>query len=91
MQWNMLEPPTAAAVGLLAGVPEPAWVYFVHSYAPERTADTSSTCDYGGPVAAAAERGPVWGTQFHPEKSGAGRPRHPGQLRRAPWPTPRRR
>ena len=48
--------------------------YFVHSYAPERTATTwSATCDYGGPVAAAAERGPVWGTQFHPEKSGAGR------------------
>ena len=52
-------------------VPSPAWVYFVHSYAPERTADTSSTCDYGGPVTASAERGPVWGTQFHPEKSGS--------------------
>ncbi len=46
-------------------------MYFVHSFAPELTADTSSTCDYGGPVTASAERGPVWGTQFHPEKSGA--------------------
>ena len=60
-----------AGSGLLTGVPTPAWVYFVHSYAPDLTADTSSTCEYGGPVTASAERGPVWGTQFHPEKSGA--------------------
>ena len=57
--------------GLLAGLPAAAWVYFVHSYAPELGADTSSTCEYGGPVTASAERGAVWGTQFHPEKSGA--------------------
>ena len=68
MQWNILEVGSSA---LLAGVPDPAWVYFVHSYAPEVTGDTTATCDYGGPVVAAAERGPVWGTQFHPEKSGA--------------------
>jgi len=68
MQWNTLE---VGDSRLLAGVPDPAWVYFVHSYAPERTADTTSTCDYGGRVVATAERGPVWGTQFHPEKSGA--------------------
>jgi len=68
MQWNILEVGSSA---LLAGVPDPAWVYFVHSYAPERTAETTSTCDYGGPVVATAERGRVWGTQFHPEKSGA--------------------
>jgi imidazole glycerol-phosphate synthase subunit HisH len=68
MQWNTL---TVGRSALLAGAPDPAWVYFVHSFAPERTADTTSTCDYGGEVVATAERGPVWGTQFHPEKSGA--------------------
>ena len=68
MQWNTLE---VGRSDLLAGVPDPAWVYFVHSYAPERTDETTSTCDYGGPVVATAERGSVWGTQFHPEKSGA--------------------
>jgi len=71
MQWNQLQPADTPPSGLLAGVPTPTWVYFVHSYAPELSVDTSSTCDYGGPVTASAERGPVWGTQFHPEKSGA--------------------
>jgi glutamine amidotransferase len=68
MQWNILE--RRAPSPLFDGLPDPAWVYFVHSYAPEITDDTVGTCDYGGPVAAAAQRGPVWATQFHPEKSG---------------------
>ncbi len=68
MQWNVLVPSDTS--GLLVGIPDPAWVYFVHSFAPERTPETTSTCEYGGPVTASAERGPVWGTQFHPEKSG---------------------
>jgi glutamine amidotransferase len=57
--------------GLLAGVPEPTWVYFVHSYAADRDEQAVATCDYGGPVVAAVEAGPLWATQFHPEKSGA--------------------
>jgi len=68
MQWNTLD---IGRSDLLAGVPDPAWVYFVHSFAPERTDDTTSTCDYGGEVVATAERDRVWGTQFHPEKSGS--------------------
>jgi glutamine amidotransferase len=69
MQWNVLDrrgdPP------LLAGCPDPAWAYFVHSFAAETDdAIVTSTCDYGGPVVASVERGPVWATQFHPEKSG---------------------
>jgi glutamine amidotransferase len=70
MQWNVLDRVDGADAGLLAGVPDPAWVYFVHSFAPELTGDTTSTCAYGGTVTASAGRGPVWGTQFHPEKSG---------------------
>ena len=69
MQWNRLEP-TRLDSSLLDGLgPEP-WVYFVHSYAPEPTAEVVATCDYGGPVVAAVERGRLWATQFHPEKSG---------------------
>lgn len=70
MQWNVLERRTGAGSGLLAGLGDAPWVYFVHSFAPEVTADTSSTCEYGGTVTASAERGTLWGTQFHPEKSG---------------------
>jgi glutamine amidotransferase len=68
MQWNRLvrERPS----GLLAGLPEAPWVYFVHSYAPEPSPDVVATCDYGGPVVAAVERDNLWATQFHPEKSG---------------------
>jgi glutamine amidotransferase len=69
MQWNVLDGGDSSR--LLRGLPRPAWVYFVHSFAPEVTADTTSTCDYGGTVTASAERDHVWGTQFHPEKSGA--------------------
>jgi imidazole glycerol-phosphate synthase subunit HisH len=70
IQWNRLRrrrPDT----GLLAGLDDEPWVYFVHSFAPGDGADVVATCDYGGEVTAAIERGPVWGTQFHPEKSGS--------------------
>lgn len=69
MQWNVLVPVGAPA--MLAGVPDPAWVYFVHSYAPEPGPGVVATCDYGGEVVAAVEQGPLWAMQFHPEKSGA--------------------
>jgi glutamine amidotransferase len=68
MQWNLLE--RVGSPALLAGAPEEAWAYFVHSYAAETDpAVVAATCDYGGPVVAAVERGSVWATQFHPEKS----------------------
>ena len=69
MQWNRLEP-VVTDCPMLAGLGERPWLYFVHSYAPELSGDVVATCDYGGPVVAAAARGRVWATQFHPEKSG---------------------
>jgi glutamine amidotransferase len=68
MQWNLLEVRRPSA--MFAAVPDPVWVYFVHSYAAPLGPDVVATCDYGGPVPAAVERGPLWATQFHPEKSG---------------------
>jgi len=69
MQWNVLERNGAAS--MLAGLDDPVWMYFVHSFAPEPGVDVVATCDYGGPVVAAVERSNVWATQFHPEKSGS--------------------
>jgi imidazole glycerol-phosphate synthase subunit HisH len=68
MQWNTLD--VVGEPALLAGLERPVWVYFVHSYAPEPGADVVATCEYGGTVVAAVERGRLWATQFHPEKSG---------------------
>jgi glutamine amidotransferase len=70
MQWNVLEPAGTDAPALLAGLGLRPWVYFVHSFAPPIGAETVAVCDYGGPVAAMANRGALWGAQFHPEKSG---------------------
>ena len=69
MGWDTV----AAAPGssMLRGV-EDEYFYFVHSYgvlAWESPAPTVSWSTYGTPVVAAVEDGPLWATQFHPEKS----------------------
>lgn len=70
MQWNQLAL-TQPAHPLFAGLGSHPWVYFVHSYAPPPGDEVVATCDYGGTVVAAAVKGSVWATQFHPEKSGS--------------------
>jgi imidazole glycerol-phosphate synthase subunit HisH len=56
---------------LFAGLEDGTRFYFVHSYAPEPDgAAVAAVCDYGGRFAAAVEHGNLFGTQFHPEKSG---------------------
>jgi glutamine amidotransferase len=68
--WNEVAPRRDSV--LFAGLPAGTRFYFVHSYAPEADdAAVAAVCDYGGPFAAAVERGNLFGTQFHPEKSGA--------------------
>lgn len=56
---------------LLRGVPDGAYVYFVHSYyvAPTREEDVLLRSEYGATFCAAAARENVFGVQFHPEKS----------------------
>lgn len=74
IQWNTLKR-TGAPSAMLAGLGETPWFYFVHSYAPVPAGEDAervvATCDYGGEVVAAMEKGALWGCQFHPEKSGA--------------------
>ena len=58
---------------LFRGVPEGAYVYFVHSYhaVPEDPSCVSAVTTYGAEVTAAVGKGNVFACQFHPEKSGA--------------------
>jgi glutamine amidotransferase len=68
--WDEVSPRPDSA--LFAGLPAGTRFYFVHSYAPPADgAAVAAVCDYGGRFAAAVERGNLFGTQFHPEKSGA--------------------
>lgn len=74
MGWNTVE---AAQGSRMFEDIERERFYFVHSYAahpgggwPEDTLIT--TAEHGGDTfVAAVEAGPLWSTQFHPEKSGA--------------------
>lgn len=57
---------------LLRGIPQDSWVYFVHSYhiEPEDKNLIAATADYGSILPVVIERSNLFGTQFHPEKSG---------------------
>lgn len=57
---------------LLDGVPNGAFVYFVHSYygKAENTNCVRAVCGYGPIFDASIQKGRVFATQFHPEKSG---------------------
>lgn len=70
--WNQVIRNGARAT-LFEGIPESAYFYFVHSYYVEPSgADASAVvgrAEYGCSFAAALEKGNVFATQFHPEKS----------------------
>jgi glutamine amidotransferase len=57
---------------LLKGIPQDSWVYFVHSYhiEPEDQNLIAAVTDYGSKLPVVIERSNIFGTQFHPEKSG---------------------
>ncbi len=57
---------------LLEGIKTGSWVYFVHSYSakPTNSEIIKADSDYGISVPAVIESGSLYGTQFHPEKSG---------------------
>ncbi|HKF80227.1 MAG TPA: imidazole glycerol phosphate synthase subunit HisH [Thermoleophilaceae bacterium] len=54
------------------GLPQPCAFYHVHSYAPRpaHEEDVVGTAVYGSEFASAVARPPLYGVQFHPEKSG---------------------
>ena len=57
---------------LTEGIPSETPFYFVHSFAPQpQPADLLGSAVYGERFGCAAERGNIFGVQFHPEKSSA--------------------
>ncbi|WP_441246629.1 imidazole glycerol phosphate synthase subunit HisH [Kitasatospora sp. McL0602] len=78
MGWNTVDRPEGSR--LFAGLDEDARFYFVHSYGVRSwelqvtndniAAPLVSWTTHGQPFVAAVENGPLWATQFHPEKSG---------------------
>jgi imidazole glycerol-phosphate synthase subunit HisH len=77
MGWNTVR--AAAGSDLFAGLDTDTRFYFVHSYALRKWELDSGLAGqqpkvtwsrHGEDFVAAAENGPLWATQFHPEKSG---------------------
>ena len=58
---------------LFRNIPEDSFVYYVHSYCPEIFIEqTAAVTEYAGVrFSGALQRDNFFGTQFHPEKSGA--------------------
>ena len=79
MGWNQLLSRKGARAGaaaecpLLKGIPEGAFMYFVHSYVAEPTDQSliAVESEYGERFAAMVWRQNLYATQFHPEKSQA--------------------
>jgi glutamine amidotransferase len=72
MGWNQVRP-LQDNLPIFAGVPSEAYFYFVHSYyvEPYDQHGVAGVTDYGSPFCSVIATEQVWGTQFHPEKSGA--------------------
>lgn len=70
MGWNSIQVNPKSR--LFKGIQDGSYVYFVHSYylQAEHEEDVAATTEYVVNIHAAAERGNVFATQFHPEKSG---------------------
>ncbi|MHA5219281.1 imidazole glycerol phosphate synthase subunit HisH [Dysosmobacter sp. Phy] len=71
MGWNSLEFQKKDDP-LLRDVSDGEYVYYVHSFYARRCAESTSAVSRYGNVAVTGvvRQGNVWGTQFHPEKSG---------------------
>ncbi len=68
MGWNQI---THLRTPLFRDIAEGAYIYYVHSFYPELCADTIATTSYINAFSGALGRDNFFGTQFHPEKSGA--------------------
>ena len=67
--WNEIELQKESKI--FKDIKNKSHMYFVHSYefVPEDKSVISATTDYSSKIICAVERGNLFGTQFHPEKS----------------------
>jgi imidazole glycerol-phosphate synthase subunit HisH len=72
MGWNQVKP-QQSALAIFEGIPPDAYFYFAHSYyvEPQDQHGVAAVTDYGSPFCSVIVTERVWGTQFHPEKSGS--------------------
>jgi glutamine amidotransferase len=71
MGWNQVTP-LHTDLPIFADIPPNAYFYFAHSYyvEPQDSQGVAAVTDYGSPYCSVIATEQVWGTQFHPEKSG---------------------
>lgn len=71
MGWNSVTP-LNENLAIFAHIPASAYFYFAHSYyvEPQNQEGVAAVTDYGSPYCSVIVTEQVWGTQFHPEKSG---------------------
>lgn len=71
MGWNQVRP-LHDGLPIFAGIAPEAYFYFAHSYyvEPQEQRGVAAVTDYGSPYCSVIVTEQVWGTQFHPEKSG---------------------
>ena len=68
--WNTLS--VKKETDFTEGVPDGSWVYYVNSFAPDaKGGSVVATTSYGVEYPALVAQKNIFGTQFHPEKSGA--------------------
>lgn len=72
MGWNQVMP-QRSALAIFEGIQPDAYFYFAHSYyvEPQDQHGVAAVTDYGSPFCSVIVTERVWGTQFHPEKSGS--------------------
>src|SRR5437660_5892635 len=72
MGWNQVSP-LHENLSIFAEIPPASYFYFAHSYyvEPYDQDGVAAVTDYGSPYCSVIATNQVWGTQFHPEKSGA--------------------
>jgi glutamine amidotransferase len=72
MGWNQVTQ-LQSGLAIFEEIPQETYFYFAHSYyvEPQDSQGVAAVTDYGSSFCSVIVTEHVWGTQFHPEKSGA--------------------